>query len=318
MSLSSPVLKHLFDAEKIINNISGLPENTNVGRLFHGRGHCYGGLHFINLDSYDGHLVISCYQEPERQSLDDLVQRLTSTLKAIKSIWVQYRCRPGSVWEHLFGMEENHVEVCEFGNKYQVSLGQQQNTGLFLDMAEGRQWLMQHAKGKRVLNLFSFTCAFSVVALAAGADQVVNMDMSRGVLKRGQQNHQLNNLPGASFFAHDVFKSWGKVRRKGPYEMVIIDPPSSQKGSFEAVKDYPRVLRQLDSFCTPEADVLLCLNDPNLPPEFLMQLVKEHQPGLEFVQRVKNPKVFCDEDEGKSLKVLHYKMSENLTIQKTA
>lgn len=312
---SVPFLKQLFDAEKITSNISDLPENSNVGRLFHGRGHCYPGLHFINLDSYNGHLVISCYQEPEQQSLLDLVERLESIREGIKSIWVQYRCRRGSPWELLAGEAENLVEVNECGNAFSVSLGLQQNTGLFLDMFEGRHWLRGQAKGKKVLNLFSFTCAFSVVALAAGADQVVNMDMSRGVLKRGQQNHQLNDLAGATFYAHDVFKSWGKVRRKGPYEIIIIDPPSSQKGSFEAEKDYPRVLRQLNSFSAPRADILLCLNDPDLTPEFLMDLVKEHQPVLEFVQRINNPKVFCDEDEKKSLKVLHFKMPENLPVE---
>jgi 23S rRNA (cytosine1962-C5)-methyltransferase len=308
MSIPTADFKHAFDVNQIIKNIQNLEEATNVGRLFHGRGHFYEGLHFINIDRYDGQLVMSFYQEPERDDVLALVEALLVAQEDVKSVWAQYRCRQGAAWELLHGEEQNIVDVCEFNNQYQVSLGKQQNTGLFLDMSAGRKWVIEHAKGKRVLNLFSFTCAFSVVALAAGADQVVNMDMSRGVLKRGQQNHAMNGLLGATFFAHDVFKSWGKVRRKGPYEMVIIDPPSSQRGSFEAIKDYPRVIRQLSSFCEPEADVLLCLNDPDLTPAFILDMVVELQPEMTFIERINNPAVFKDIDENKSLKVLHFKM----------
>ena len=86
-----------------------------------------------------------------------------------------------------------------------------------------------------VLNLFAYTCAFSVVALQAGARLVVNVDMGQGTMATGQQNHQINGITaGASFLVHDIFKAWGKINRSGPYGLVIVDPPSYQKGSFIA------------------------------------------------------------------------------------
>ncbi|KAF1047296.1 MAG: Ribosomal RNA large subunit methyltransferase I [Xylophilus sp.] len=85
---------------------------------------------------------------------------------------------------------EPHV-VTEAGARYRVHVLRGQNHGRFLDMAAGRQWVRGHLATwprARVLNLFAYTCAFSVVALQAGAKSVVNIDMSHGALATGQQN----------------------------------------------------------------------------------------------------------------------------------
>jgi len=140
-----------------------------------------------------------------------------------------------------------------------------QNHGLFLDMAEGRRWVRDHAAarstdryGLKVLNLFAYTCAFSVGALQAGARHVVNVDMSHGAIGVGQQNHQLNGITtGAAFLPHDIFSSWGKITRGGPYGLVIVDPPSYQKGSFVATKDYARLMRRLPDLLAPGGHALL-------------------------------------------------------------
>ena len=72
-----------------------------------------------------------------------------------------------------------------------------------------RDWAHQQPGGK-VLNLFAYSCAF-IAALRGGAAEVHNLDMASGAV--GQRNHALNNLRGASFLAHDLFSSWGKVKR---------------------------------------------------------------------------------------------------------
>jgi 23S rRNA (cytosine1962-C5)-methyltransferase len=155
-----------------------------------------------------------------------------------------------------------HV-VTENGARFRVHVLRGQNHGLFLDMAEGRRWVREMPRPAarprpKVLNLFAYTCAFSVVALQAGAKQVVNVDMSHGAMAIGQQNHQLNGITtGASFLAHDIFSSWGKITRSGPYDLVIVDPPSYQKGSFVATKDYARLMRRLPT-CWPPAATRCC------------------------------------------------------------
>jgi 23S rRNA (cytosine1962-C5)-methyltransferase len=204
--------------------------------------------------------------------------------------------------------------VTEGGSRYLVHVLKGQNHGLFLDMAEGRRWVREHVAtrpGLKVLNLFAYTCAFSVVARQAGASQVVNVDMSHGALAIGQKNHQLNGLAaGASFLAHDIFKSWGKVTRGGPYDLVIVDPPSYQKGSFVASKDYARLMRRPPDLLAPGGHALLCLNAPELGLDFLQEQMQALAPSLTFVQRVPNPAVFADISPERSLKVLVYRASD--------
>jgi len=161
--------------------------------------------------------------------------------------------------------------------------------------------------GDRVLNLFAYTCAFSVVALQAGAAEVVNVDMASGPLATGRANHELNGVKtGAKFLAHDIFNSWGKLTRGGPYDLVICDPPSFQKGSFVATKDYARLARRLPYLLAPGGLALLCLNTPKLDLEFLRGVVAENAPELVFVERVGNPEAFKDSEEKRSLKVLTF------------
>ena len=158
-----------------------------------------------------------------------------------------------------------------------------------------------------MLNLFAYTCAFSVVALQAGARHVVNVDMSHGAIGVGQQNHQLNGITtGAAFLPHDIFSSWGKITRSGPYGLVIVDPPSYQKGSFVATKDYARLMRRLPDLLAPGGHALLCLNAPELGVGFLQGQMQELAPELHFVERVANPAVFADVDPERALKVLVY------------
>jgi 23S rRNA (cytosine1962-C5)-methyltransferase len=154
-----------------------------------------------------------------------------------------------------------------------------------------------------VLNLFAYTCAFSVAALQGGAAQVVNIDMARGALATGQQNHQLNGLHGALFWPHDVFTTWGKIARHGPYDLVVADPPSYQKGSFVATKDYPRLMRRLPDLLRPGGHALLCLNAPELGMDFLVGNALKEAPEIRFVQRLANPPMFADVDAERALKV---------------
>ncbi|HRH28822.1 MAG TPA: class I SAM-dependent methyltransferase, partial [Aquabacterium sp.] len=175
-------------------------------------------------------------------------------------------------------------------------------------------WVREHVAARqrvKVLNLFAYTCAFSVAALDAGARQVLNLDMSDGALAVGKQNHQLNGITAdASFMPHDIFKTWGKISRIGPYDLIIVDPPSYQKGSFVATKDYARLMRRLPDLLMPGGHALLCLNAPELGTAFLQDQMRELAPELTFVQRVANPAVFADVSEERSLKVQVYKGPE--------
>lgn len=285
--------------------------NNSAARLIHGRGGLLPECEHLCLDWFAPVLLLTSFKALDEASVAELKQRIAARCNALNlplNLVYQYRAGGQTHTELLAGeVPEPHL-VRENGRQFHVHLLRGQNHGLFLDMRNGRQWVAEHAKFKKVLNLFAYTCGFSVAALSGGADEVVNIDMAKGALATGKQNHQLNDLgAGARFLGHDIFKSWGKLRKLGPYEMLIADPPSNQKGSFVATKDYVRLLRRLPELLTDGADVLLCLNAPELSRAFLMEQVAETAPQLTFVAQIANPEVFADVDADRALKVLHYR-----------
>lgn len=279
-------------------------------RLFHGRGGLFPGHEAWALDAYPPVWLVTKFglaSPEERAQLTEALRVRQAQLAPDQPLnaVLQTRHEGRSETTVLAGsVPEPHV-VREDGAQYRVHLLRGQNHGLFLDMAEGRRWVRAHAQGAKVLNLFAYTCAFSVAALQGGAKEVVNLDMAQGALTTGQQNHQLNGLSGgARFLAHDLFSSWGKVTRMGPYDLVIADPPSYQKGSFVATKDWPRLLRRLPDLLKPGGRALLCLNAPEIPEQYLREQLAAEAPELVVEQRLPNPAAFADLSSDRALKVL--------------
>ena len=314
--------------QSLLNAITTMALPTDAQRIFHGRGGLYPGCEHWSLDVFPPVFVLTSFQPASDEDLAAVGAALAARWAQIAPEqplnWV-YQCRHTS---HTSGhaetrlmagsVPEPHV-VTEQGARFRVLVLKGQNHGLFLDMAEGRRWVRDYAaqylaskseqdRGLKVLNLFAYTCAFSVVALQAGARLVVNVDMGQGAMATGQQNHQINGITtGASFLVHDIFKTWGKINRSGPYGLVIVDPPSYQKGSFIATKDYARLMRRLPELLAPGGHVLLCLNAPELGVDFLQGQMQELAPELALVERLANPPAFADVSPDRALKVLIYR-----------
>lgn len=291
--------------------LADVPAETR--RLFHGRGRCWDGLEHVTVDWLQGVVLVSLFRAPTEAALASLMASLralvqTSSWRAsgAHSLLLHHRYLPDSRMEQLEGEPIEEWVVTENGLRYKLDLGIKQNNGLFLDMRYGRRWVQAHAQGKRVLNLFAYTCGFSVAAIAGGATHVVNLDMARAALSRGRDNHRLNehDLSKVTFLGHELFKSWGKVKKSGPYDLVIIDPPSFQKGSFALSRDYQKILRRLPELLTPTGTVLACINDPDTGPDFLIEGVAAEAPELVFQQRLENPPEFPDVSSDSGLKAL--------------
>ncbi|MCY1296788.1 Ribosomal RNA large subunit methyltransferase I [compost metagenome] len=297
--------------QHLTSALESLPAEAR--RLFHGRGRRWEGLEHLTADWLQGVLLVSLFREPaagELAALEAMLRALGETPawqgSGAHSLLLQHRYLPDSTTEYLLGEPIDQCVISEDGLRFLLDLGRKQNSGLFLDMRYGRRWVREHARGGRVLNLFAYTCGFSVAAIAGGAEHVVNLDMARAALTRGRENHRLNghDLERVSFLGHELFKSWGKVRKSGPYDLVIVDPPSFQKGSFALTQDYRKILRRLPEMLSERGRVLACVNDPGVAPDFLIEGMAAEAPELAFVERLENPPEFADVSADSALKVM--------------
>jgi len=289
---------------------------TDAQRLFHGRGHAYKNLEYINIDWFAPVILITLYKVCDETWLLAQAKALKTLMPDCKSVQVQRRYEKFAPTQVLLGESITHTIVTENGLSFHIEFGKSQNSGLFLDMANGRAWLKEHANDKNVLNLFAYTCAFSVAATAGGANKVVNIDLSKSSLSKGRENHQLNNLAKKNgkqivFEGVDIFKSNSRIKKYGKYDVMVCDPPSFQKGSVNIARDYAKIIRRIPQWMNAGAKLLLCLNSPDLDEQFLKNEVARECPDCVFEQHLANPNVFKEAHHGKGLKVLIFTYQPN-------
>jgi len=261
-----------------------LSNSSEARRLFHGRGHCFAGYNDLVVDSFPPVVMVTLYEKRPQTWLDELVQMLDTTLPdRAKAIFLQERFLHDNPGRLLRGSLPDNPVAVEANLAYRLRLGEARNIGFFPDMEVGRKLIRERSTGKTVLNLFAYSCGFSVVALAGGASQVVNLDMNRGALELGKLNHRLNDieLRRASFLPLELFRSLGRLRKLGPFDLVICDPPASQGKSFTAEQHWPKLVRSLPALTAPGGEVLACLNSPRHGPDFLDELFARYIPGVE-------------------------------------
>lgn len=267
-------------------------------RLFHGRGQ---GLNY-NIDSIPPYILIDAFEDIPKEELERLLKQLPS------SEGVFYRNRKArESFRPLTGSIPDTHYLVENSLRYEINLKDNQNIGFFLDMKPGRDLISKITKGKKVLNLFSYTCSFSVAAMNAGALKVTNIDMKKSFLKTGQKNHQLNGLEkNVQFLSYDIMKSLSGISKKGPWDLIIIDPPSHQS-SFHLESAYPKLLKKVDSWLSEKGVVLACLNSPFLDSGFLL----DHAPGWEVSQVLYSAEEFKEVDPEKGLKMVLFTRAES-------
>jgi 23S rRNA (cytosine1962-C5)-methyltransferase len=142
------------------------------------------------------------------------------------------------------------AEVRENGLLFDVDLGAGQKGGLFLDQRENREEVERRARGRRVLNLFGYTGAFSLYAARGGALSTDTVDQAKPAIAAARRNFEKNgfDLGKAGFFAADAFGFLEAAAREGRrWELVISDPPSfaRSKSSLPVARDAYRRLHRL-------------------------------------------------------------------------
>ena len=153
----------------------------------------------------------------------------------------------------------------EEGLSYGIDFMAGYSCGLFIDQRANRRRVRTGCSG-RLLNLFCYTCSFSVAAAAAGA-RTVNIDLAKSALDRGRRNFALNNLSteGHSFIADDVLEVLPRLERRGEkFEWIVLDPPTFSRGRKGKIlrleSDYGRLIELACACASPGAMVLLSAN----------------------------------------------------------
>ena len=296
--------------EIILENLEN--KSVEFKRVFHGRGNFYDDFNYLVVDSINDILMATFFEVEDENIQKEIIKMLDEvySIKGFKTLIIQRRYDKNNLYEIRGQIPQNPIAY-ENGLKYALNFSNQ-NIGIFPDMKNGRSFIKEISKDKNVLNLFSYTCAFSVSALSAGASKVVNVDMAKNALTTGRTNHHLNNLDTkkVKFMPYDILKSWNRIKKEGPYDIIIIDPPSFQKGSFAATKDYEKIIKRLDELAANICIVLSCLNAPELDSDFIKNIFSEFASDFEFEKRLENLDTFPAIDSEKALKNLVFKRNK--------
>ncbi|MCD6525476.1 MAG: class I SAM-dependent rRNA methyltransferase [Desulfuromonas sp.] len=210
-------------------------EGTNAYRLVNGEGD---GLPGLTIERYNDYLMIQLYSRGWERYLPALVKALKSLFNPL-AIYEKFRPQQTRALEKKGSKRYSRLlsgqaapptyQVLENDVSFQVTLEEGLNTGLFMDQRANRRDLMQRVAGKRVLNLFAYTGAFSVAAAVAGAKQVTSVDASEHYLQQARENFGLNRLNAKrhKFIVGDCFDVLPQLAEQGQcYDVILMDPPS--------------------------------------------------------------------------------------------
>jgi 23S rRNA (cytosine1962-C5)-methyltransferase len=256
------------------------PAVSGACRLVHGEGD---GLPGLAVDRLGDYVLIYKYSRAAEAWLDTLVALLGERVGPA-GIYMQDRLRPVTAEDrrpaafHLAGAAAPpEYEVEEDGLRFVVDVTAPVSPGLFLDLREGRRMLETIAKGRRVLNLFSFTGAFGVRAVRAGATAVFNVDAAARSHARCRQNLTASGLDpqACTPLDGDVFKHLERLRTRGErFGLVVVDPPPfSRVGNkvFSALRNWEDLMAAIAAVVEPGGLVLAVSNASKLAEQELLQ-----------------------------------------------
>ncbi len=285
-----------------------LPLNGQVRRMFHGRGRTLPGYQDLLIDSYGSLLWVTLFAERQSEWLAQLGELLRSMRPDATCIVVQRRDLVQAPLEFLYGELPDQAQAKETGLNYLLRPQVGQNIGFFIDMAAGRALVQKQAPDKKILNLFAYSCSFSVAALNAGAQQVLNVDMNRGALELGRKNHEHNGLDmrAVTFLPLEIFRSISRLRKLGPFDLIICDPPFSQGRSFTAETHWPKLVARLERLLAPGGEVIACLNAPQMSALNLRDTFATHFPALREQACIGAGDDFPEADQARGLSIQHF------------
>ncbi|WP_180374706.1 class I SAM-dependent rRNA methyltransferase [Streptococcus mitis] len=243
---------------------------TTAFRLFNQEGDGFGGL---TVDLYGDYVVFSWYNSYVYQIRKVISEAFSQVFPEVLGAYEKIRFK-GLDYEsaHVYGQEApDFFTVLENGVLYQVFMNDGLMTGIFLDQHEVRGSLVDGlAMGKSLLNMFSYTAAFSVAAAMGGASQTTSVDLAKRSRELSQAHFQANGISTDDhrFIVMDVFEYFKYAKRKDlTYDVIVLDPPSfarNKKQTFSVAKDYHKLISQSLEILNPGGIIIASTNAANV------------------------------------------------------
>lgn len=268
---------------------------TNCFRIYDREMHHYP----LAIDFYAGKYCVQ-YFSPHRDQPDpslEFVEEIETALYKLfgaKEIYWKNRIKRAKVQQYeKVDSKEDFFSVLEYGVRFRVNLVDYLDTGLFLDHRETRQIVASHAKDKKVLNLFAYTCSFSVHAAMKGALLSKSVDMSNTYTDWGKENFLLNgiSLKNHTIVREDCLKFLEFENEK--YDLIIVDPPTISRSKkmeqmFDIQLDYPRLITKAIDLLTDHGILFFSTNsrkflfDEKLFPSCFIQEISHKTLPIDF------------------------------------
>lgn len=273
-------------------------ESTDACRLIHGD---VEGLPGITVERFGPAIVLQ--ETPDRCRLNRAGRRQVGRFfmdrfgaaAVYRKVFVKDRTGPDPILEAehrspepMLGRPvEPVIEVHERGRDFRVRPYDGFSVGLFLDHRDNRDRVRGLAAGKRVLNLFAYTCGFSVAAALGGAESTTSVDLSKAHLEWGKENFSANGLTQDRhlFVASDALDFFARARRQQRrFDFIIMDPPTFARGkkprqTFSITEDLPELVREALTVLDPGGLLMISTNCRTLSAAKLKELAQRGAAG---------------------------------------
>ena len=262
-----------------------IDDMTTAFRIFNGEGDGIGGF---TIDWYAGYALIQWYSEGIYRYKEIILEALNNVYPELKGIVGKNRFNLDGTGtnkqsEVLAGDIPETLTVQENGVNYIVRLDDGWMTGIFLDQRNVRNYIQTEiAPGKSLLNLFSYTGAFSVAAALGGAAETMSVDVAKRSLQLTAEQFQANGLEIGDQHkvrVMDVFNYLDYAKTHDlRFDIVVLDPPSfsrTKKHTFQANKDYRKLVASALAILNKGGYLVSSTNAANMTKEdFIKQIAK--------------------------------------------
>lgn len=279
--INSAFFQKSFEKAKQKRQSYYLDETTTAFRLFNGEGDGLGGL---IIDLYLNHAVFSWYNETLYQKKAVIVAAFQKVFPEMIGAYEKVRFE-GNYPESQLLYGEVAAEptlVQENGITFATYLNEGLMTGIFLDQKEVRGALINGmAIGKTLLNMFSYTGAFSVAAAMGGATKTTSVDLAKRSVPKTREQFEVNGIDPDTQNIHvmDTFEYFKYAKRKGlTFDVIVLDPPSfarNKKKTFSVAKNYGELIEDSVDLLTKQGLIIASTNAANVSPQQFGQMIEK-------------------------------------------